>query len=299
MTDNNLTDVLSPEIFARIKAIQIRTQRLVTDALAGDYESAFKGRGMEFEEVRAYTPGDDVRHIDWKVTARTSIPHIKVHREERELTVMLMVDVSSSGAFGTVNQFKNEIAAEVAAVLAYTAIKNNDRVGLIIFSDRIEHYVPPKKGRAHVWMVIRDILNFKPERRATDLDAAIEFMGKVIKHRSVAFVISDFIDHEVTQRLQTASKKHDLTAISISDPRELTLPPVGILELEDAETGETIIVDTRDKNTREGFRILGRDDRNQRREGFRRAGIGQIELRTDRGYIDPIMRFFRSRDAQR
>ena len=282
MSQINPTDVLSPEIFARIKAIQIRTQRLVTDALAGDYESAFKGRGMEFEEVRAYIPGDDVRHIDWKVTARTSIPHVKVHREERELTVMLLVDVSSSGAFGSVNQFKN-----------------NDRVGLIIFSDRIEHFVPPKKGRAHVWMVIRDILNFKPERRTTDLDGAIEYMGKVIKHRSVAFVISDFIDHEVSQRLRAASKKHDITAISISDPREMALPPVGIIELEDAETGETIVVDTRDKNTREGFRILTRDDRRDLQEGFRRTGIGQIDLRTDKGYIDPIVRFFRSREGHR
>ena len=300
MADNNETkEFLSPELFARIKAIQIRTQRLVTDALAGDYQSAFKGRGMEFEEVRAYIPGDDVRHIDWKVTARTGIPFVKEHREERELTVMLLVDVSSSGAFGTVDKFKSEIAAEVAAILAYTAIKKNDRVGLIIFSDRIEHFIPPKKGRAHVWMVIRDILTFKPERRSTDLDGALEFMGKVVKSRCVAFVLSDFIDADMSEKFRIASRRHDLTAISITDPREITLPKMGLVEFEDSETGETIVVDTLDDNVRDGFRVLSQAARKGQSEAFRRAGAGEIAIRTDEPYIDPIVRFFRNRDTQR
>ena len=287
---------LDPELFAKIRQIQIRTQHLVTEALAGQYESAFKGRGMEFEEVRAYQPGDDIRHIDWKVTARAGEPYVKVHREERELTVMIMVDVSSSGEFGTAGKFKNEIAAEVAAVLAYTAIKNNDRVGLIIFSDRIEHFVPPKKGRAHVWMVIRDILNFRPERRVTDLDKALEYLGTVIKRRCVAFLISDFLDQSISDRLRTTARRHDITAISIADPRELTLPPIGLLELEDAETGETIVIDTYDKNIRESFRILSHKNKAERSDKFRASGIGEITLQTDKPYIDSIVRFFRSRE---
>ena len=287
---------LDPELFAKIRHIQIRTQHLVTEALAGQYESAFKGRGMEFEEVRAYQPGDDIRHIDWKVTARTGEPYVKVHREERELTVMIMVDVSSSGEFGTAGKFKNEIAAEVAAVLAYAAIKNNDRVGLIIFSDRIEHFVPPKKGRAHVWMVIRDILNFRPERRVTDLDKALEYLGTVIKRRCVAFLISDFLDQSISDRLRTTAKRHDITAISIADPRETALPPIGLIELEDAETGETIVVDTYDKNIRESFRILSHTNKAERSDKFRASGIGEISLQTDKPYIDSIIRFFRSRE---
>ncbi len=295
MIDNS-SQKLDPELFAKIRHIQIRTQHLVTEALAGQYESAFKGRGMEFEEVRSYQPGDDIRHIDWKVTARTGEPYIKVHREERELTVMLLVDVSSSGEFGTAGKFKNEIAAEVAAVLAYTAIKNNDRVGLIIFSDRIEHFVPPKKGRSHVWMVIRDILNFRPERRVTDLDKALEYLGTVIKRRCVAFLISDFLDQSITERLRTTAKRHDITAISIADPREKALPPIGLLELEDAETGETILVDTYDDKIRESFRLVSKSNQSERSDTFRASGIGEISLQTDEPYIDSIVRFFRSRE---
>ena len=295
MTDTTKTG-LDPELFAQIRQIQIRTKHLVTEALAGQYESAFKGRGMEFEEVRAYQPGDDIRHIDWKVTARSGAPHVKIHREERELTVLLLVDVSSSGEFGSATQFKNEIAAEVAAILAYTAIKNHDRVGLIIFSDRIEHFVPPKKGRAHVWMVIRDILNFRPERRVTDLDQALEFLGTVIKRRCVAFLLSDFLDQTVTERLRTAAKRHDITAISITDPREVSLPDIGLLELEDAETGETVLVDTSDPAIRASFRILGHRNRTSRSDAFRAGGIGEIALQTDKPYVDSIIRFFRSRE---
>ncbi|MEE8409286.1 MAG: DUF58 domain-containing protein [Myxococcota bacterium] len=302
MTETNpidLASALSPELFRKIKAIQIRTQRLVTDVLAGEYESAFKGRGMEFEAVREYQPGDDVRHIDWNVTARTGYPHVKVHREERELTVMLLVDVSSSGAFGSTDKLKNEIAAEVAAVLAYAAIRSNDRVGLIIFTDGIERYIPPKKGRAHVWRVIREILTFRPTRRATDLEGALEFLGKVTRRRAVVFVISDFLDEGYGDRLRIGARRHDMTAVSVTDPREIELPSIGLIELEDAETGEMILVDTRDQNVTDGFRVLGSDERIDRSNLFRGADVGEIRIRTDEATIEPIIRFFRAKEHRR
>lgn len=301
MPDNTATamEMLPPELFQQIKTIQIRTQRLVTDILAGDYESAFKGRGMEFEEVREYHPGDDIRHIDWNVTARTGIPHVKEHREERELTVMLMVDVSSSGAFGSGQKMKNEVAAEVAAILAYTAIRSNDRVGLIIFTDRIEHYIPPKKGRAHVWRVIRDILTFRPERRGTDLENALKYLGKVVRRRAVVFLISDFLDEDLAEQLKVSAKRHEVTAISVADPREIELPPIGLIELEDAETGELILIDTYDENMRRGFAALGEEERRGRREYFQASAIGQIGVRTDQSYVDPIVRYFRTRERRR
>ena len=287
---------LSPELFAKIKAIQIRTQRLVTDSLAGEYESAFKGRGMEFEQVREYEPGDDIRHIDWNVTARMNVPFVKEHREERELTVMLVVDVSSSGAFGTARKLKNEVAAEVAAVLAYTAIRNNDRVGLIVFSEHIELYIPPKKGRAHVWRLIREILTYEPEGHRTDLEGALEYLGKVTRRKAVVFVVSDFLDEGFEHRLRVTGTKHDVTAISIADRREAVLPPLGILELEDAETGEVVMIDTLDAKVRGGFELLSEEARERREETFRSAGVGEIQLWADEPYIDEIVRFFRARE---
>ena len=290
---------LSPEIFQQIKAIQIRAEHLVTDMLAGSYESAFKGRGMEFEEVRDYLPGDDIRHIDWNVTARTSSPYVKEHKEERELTVMILVDVSSSGAFGSGDKLKNEVAAEVAAILAYTAIKSNDKVGLIIFSDRIEHTIVPKKGRAHVWRVIRDILTFKPQRRGTRFDIALDYLNKIARRRTVTFLISDFIDEELSERLKVVAKRHELTAIAIGDPRERALPPIGLIELEDAETGELITIDTYDKNIRDGFRILGDERREKHRESFITSGIGQIQIQTGGSSVEPIVHYFRARQKRR
>lgn len=296
----DLAEVLSPELFQKIKAIQIRTQRLVSDAFAGEYESAFRGRGMEFEEVRAYQPGDDIRHINWPVTARMGSPYVKLHREERELTVMLVVDVSSSGAFGSGTKLKNEVAAEIAALLAYTAIKSNDRVGLIIFSDRIEHFIPPKKGRSHVWRVIRDILTFRASRRRTDLQGALDYMSKVLRRRVVAFVISDFMDEGYEDILRVSARRHDLTAVVVRDRREKELPRIGILELEDAETGETILVDTSDLDLAAGLRLLDRDDAEQRAQLFRSAGAGEVQVEADDPhYVDSLVRYFHARERRR
>ncbi len=296
----DLTEALSPELFAKIKAIQIRTQRLVNDAFAGEYESAFRGRGMEFEEVREYQPGDDIRHIDWKVTARMGLPFVKLHREERELTVMLLVDVSSSGAFGSGTKLKNEVAAEIAALLAYTAIKSNDRVGLIIFSDRIEHFIPPKKGRSHVWRVIRDILTFRTPRRATDLKQAQEYMSKILPRRVVAFVISDFLDEGFDDLIRLSAKRHDVTAVVVSDRRESELPRIGLLELEDAETGETLLIDTSDANVTDGLRLLHREDRDRHTRLFRSAGAGEVQIRADDPhYVDALIQYFHRRERRR
>lgn len=295
-----LSEALSPELFQKIKSIQIRTQRTVNDVFAGEYESAFKGRGMEFEQVREYHPGDDVRHIEWNVTARMSAPFVKEHREERELTVMLVVDVSSSGAFGSVEKLKNEVAAEIAALLAYTAIKSNDRVGLIIFSDRIEHFIPPKKGRSHVWRVIRDILTFRPTLRTTDLVGALEYLNKVVRRRSVTFVISDFLDTDFVDEFRVTARRHDVTAISVGDRREEKLPPIGLIELEDAETGRTIVIDTLDRNVTEGFELLTGDERSRLSEMFRSAGSGEVSIRADdQDYVDALIRYFHARERRR
>ena len=244
------------EIFKKVRQIEIRTNREVTDVLGGQYHSVFKGRGMEFEEVREYLPGDEVRSIDWNVTARFGHPFIKKFKEERELTVMLVVDVSASGQFGSVRQTKNELAAELAAVLAFSAIRNNDKVGLIMFTDRIEKFVPPKKGRRHVLRVVREILAFQPQGRGTDLQLALDYLNSVQSRRAVTFVVSDFqvTDEEsVRKKLRVASKRHDVIALSLRDPREEELPAVGLLELRDAETGERALVDTFDRKVREEF----------------------------------------------
>ncbi len=290
--------MLSSEIIKKISSIHIRTNYLVNDILAGEYESAFRGRGMEFEEVREYTPGDDVRTIDWNVTARTGHPYVKVFTEERELTIMLMIDVSSSGQFGTVKELKNEVAAEVAAILAFSAIKNNDKVGLIIFSERIEKYIPPKKGRSHVWRVIREIVQFRPKKSATDIGASLKFFNKVTKRRCVCFLISDFLAEDYEKTLFIANKKHDVIAVTITDPREMKLPNIGFIELEDAETGEAILIDTYDKNITRGFDVLTRKRAIERKNSFRSMDIDSIDIVTDRSYIQPIMRFFKMREKR-
>jgi len=289
---------LSPELLQRIKAIQVKTNYLVNDIMVGEYVSAFKGQGMEFSSVREYQAGDDVRLIDWNVTARMDQPFIKEFKEERELTVMLLVDVSSSGEFGSADKLKNEISAEIASILAFTAIKNNDKIGLIVFSDKIEHTIHPKKGKAHVWNIIRTILNFKPEGKGTNLALPLEYLLKILKRKATAFLISDFQDDNYEAKLKLAKQKHDLVAITIVDPREETLPDVGFIQLEDAETGETLLVDTHDKVMTHQYAKQVEVKKEKRKKQFRSIGIDTIELYTNRSLTEPIIRYFKMREKK-
>jgi uncharacterized protein (DUF58 family) len=296
--DSKTSSRLPLEVIRRIRKIHIHSNYLVNDILAGEYESAFRGRGMEFEEVREYQPGDDVRDIDWNVTARMGHPYVKVYREERELTILLLVDVSGSGQFGSGAQLKNELSAELAAVLAYAAVKNNDKVGLIIFSDSIEKFIPPKKGRNHVWRVIREVLEHRPRSRKTDISAALDFLNRITSRRVIAFLISDFIADGYEKLLRVTNKKHDLIAISIADPRERELPPVGLVELEDAETGETRLIDTGDARFRNEFMVGALRRVSETREIFRRCSVDHIPLITNQPYINALMKFFRMREKR-
>ena len=289
---------LSPELLQRIKAIQVKTNYLVNDIMAGEYVSAFKGRGMEFSEVREYQPGDDVRLIDWNVTARMNQPFIKEFKEERELTLMLLVDVSSSGEFGSAGKLKNEISAEIASILAFVSIKNNDKIGLIVFSDKIEHTIPPKKGKAHIWNIIRTILNFKPEGKGTNLSLPLEYLLNIQKRKATTFLISDFQDTNYETKLKLAKQKHDLIAISITDQREETLPNVGLIQLEDAESGETILVDTSDDEMTRQYARQFREKREKRKTYFHSIGIDTIEIYTNRSLTEPIIRYFKMREKK-
>ncbi|MCH8293470.1 DUF58 domain-containing protein [Candidatus Poribacteria bacterium] len=283
------------EILKKIRRIEIFTSRLVNNIFAGEYESVFKGRGMEFNEVREYQPGDEIRTIDWNVTARMGKPYIKKYVEERELVIMLVVDMSASIDFGTQQQTKGEIAAEISGLLAFSAIKNNDKVGLICFTNEVELFVPPRKGKKHVLRVIREILYFDPHQRATNINAALEYVDRVLQRRSVVFLISDFRDDGYEKRLAITSKHHDLIAVMVEDAREEELPDVGLIELEDAETGEIIILDTKDQSTREAYRQLNRRAIEARQKHFRANKVDCIEIRTDRSYVEPLIRFFRQR----
>ena len=287
--------MIPKEILKKVRQIEIRTNREVTDVLCGQYHSVFKGRGMEFEEVREYLPGDEVRAIDWNVTARFGHPYIKKFKEERELTVMLVVDVSASGQFGSVRQSKNELAAELAAVLAFSAIRNNDKVGVILFTDRIEKYIAPKKGRRHVLRVIREILAFEPKGTGTDLGLALEYLTHVQRRRAVCFFISDFQDEDFQRKLRVAGKRHDLVALSVRDPREEELPAVGLVELRDAETGERAAVDAFDRALRDAFAAKAQARLEALRQLFRSTAVDQVEIRTDTDYMQPLIRFFRMR----
>lgn len=286
------------EVLKQIRRIEIRTKRLVNDLFSGEYHSTFKGQGMEFEEVRQYEPGDDIRLIDWNVTARTGFPHIKKFREERELSVVLMVDASSSGRFGTRERFKSETAAELAAVLAFAAIKNNDKVGMIIFTDRIEKFIPPQKGRHHVLRLIREVLYFEPEGSGTDIGGALEYLSKVIRRQSVVFLISDFLSAEFVKPLQIANNKHDLVAVRITDPREIAFEGLGLVELEDAETGEIIVIDSSSKAFQREFAAKVEEDVGELAQTFRRINLDLINIRTDQPYIVPLINFFEARSRR-
>ena len=287
--------MLPSEILRKVRRIEIRTNRLVNESLAGEYHSVFKGRGMEFSEVREYQFGDDVRNIDWNVTSRMGHPYVKKHVEERELTVILLVDFSASGQFGTRRQFKREIEAEVCALLAFSAIKNSDRVGLIAFTDQIEQFLRPRKGKNHVLRVIREVLYFKPQGRTTDIALALEHMMRTVTKRSVVFVVSDFLGADFTRPLRVAARKHDVIAVTVTDPREEELPALGLLELEDAESGDRVLADTRDRRTRAAFRRWALERRAQREALFRSVGVDALELHTDRPYDVPLVRFFHLR----
>ena len=290
--------MLPPELMQQIRRIQIRTNRAINDLLAGQYESVFKGQGMEFKEVREYVPGDDVRQIDWNVTARTGHPHVKVLAEERELTVMLMVDMSGSGRFGSVNRFKNELAAELCAVLAFAAIRNNDKVGLVIFTEDVELYVPPKKGRQHVLRVIREVLFFEPARSGTNIPAALQYLNRVVTRRAVVFLVSDFMAEDYETPLRIAGRRHDLIAVTVTDPREEVLPDAGLIAVRDTETGRELVVDSSDAEVRRQYALAARARPRQRDELLRRTGVDAIHIRTDAAYLDEVHRFFRMRERR-
>lgn len=290
--------MLTREQLKTVRKIQIRTSHLVSDLFAGQYQSAFKGRGMEFAEVRLYQPGDDVRTIDWNVTARTGETFVKRYAEERELTVMLLVDASASTRFGSVRQLKSTLAAELAALFAFSAITNNDKVGLVIFSDQIELALVPRKGTRHVLRVIREVLQVQPRGRGTDLAGALEHLGRVTKRRSVVFVVSDFLAPDCRQALRIAARRHDVIAVVLDDPREVELPAVGMVELEDTETGERYVVDTGDARVREAFARTGRAARAERDRMLRAADVDAIVVDTSRPYVDSLLRFFRMRERR-
>ncbi len=283
------------EVIRKIRRIEIRTKRLVNDVFSGEYQSVFKGRGMEFSEVREYLPGDDVRSIDWNVTARTGRPFIKKFEEERELTIMFLVDASASGGFGTVSRTKAELTAELCALLAFSATRNNDRVGLIIFTDRIEKVVPPRKGRTHVLRVVRELLFYRPKGKGTNIAAALDYLTNVVKRHAVVFLVSDFVAEGYETRLSVANRRYDLIAVEVSDPRESELPRLGLVEMEDPETGERLAVDTGSTRVLERFSEFARDDTERRRKMFRRLGIDSVNLSTDRPYVEPLEKFFRMR----
>ena len=291
------------EILKKVRQIEIRTNRLVTDTLAGQYHSVFKGRGMNFDAVREYVPGDEVRTIDWNVTARAGRPFVKKFVEERELTLLLMVDVSASGDFGSGAQSKREFAAEIASVLAFSAIRNSDKVGLLLFTDRVELYVPPRKGRRHVLRIVREVLGFEPVRRGTDLVHALEFANEVIDRRAIVFLLSDFqtpsrsIDAmaELRLPLRQANRRHDLVALPIEDPRERILPELGIIAIEDAETGEMIEIDTANPAVREGFREIAQQRAEQLQQIFNPEAIDSLRLSTDQPYVTDLIAFFKNR----
>ncbi|MEY2557024.1 MAG: hypothetical protein QOE34_449 [Verrucomicrobiota bacterium] len=295
----SLPDRQTPaEILKKIRALEIKTKGLVQSVFAGDYHSVFKGRGMNFEDVREYQPGDEIRAIDWNVTARLGTAFVKKFTEERELTVVLVVDVSASGNFGSVSQSKRELAAEVACLLAFSAIRNNDKVGLLLFSDRVELFIPPKKGRSHTLRIIREILFFEPAGRGTAPALALDYLNKVVTRRAVVFFVSDFQAGDFSRELSVSGRRHDFIAVHIQDQREEMLPNVGIITLEDAETGEQIEINTADRTTRARFSALAETKRAELNRTLRRNSIDAISLRTGEDYLPALRSFFKQRERR-
>ncbi|MFO8026860.1 MAG: DUF58 domain-containing protein [Opitutales bacterium] len=304
------------DIIKKVRRLEIRTRQLVTDSVTGAYHSSFKGRGMDFEEVREYTIGDDVRSIDWNVSAKMDKPFVKVYREERELTLMLLIDLSASGIFGSVEQSKRERAAEIASVLAFSATRNNDKVGLLLYTDEVEHYIPPKKGRRHILRVIRDILFFEPQGRATNHQTALDYLNRVQRRKAVVFLVSDFLDSETASNQPTnneqqttnneqlfatlalTNQRHDLISIALTDPRESELPNVGLITLEDAETGEMIELDTGNRSVRERYRQLAAERHLAFKAGMRKKGLDWIEASTEGPYLPALRQLFTRRASR-
>ncbi len=286
------------EVIRQIRRLHLKARRAVENLLGGEYHSVFKGTGIVFEEVREYQPGDDIRSIDWNVTARMGHPFVKRFIEERELTVMLLVDCSGSQHFGTLSQQKREVAAELAAVLAFSAVSNNDRVGLVQFTDRIERFVPPHKGTRHVLRLIRDVLFFQPEHKGTSLREALDFLNRVLRRRVIVFLMSDFLDVEFERAYKRAGRRHDLVGVRITDPREEALPSVGLVQLEDAETGQCLLLDTRSRAVRERYAEEARRRREAVAQLARSAGTDLIDVSTDGGHLDALLRFFRLRERR-
>ena len=284
------------DLLKKVRKIEIKTRGLSSQIFSGEYHSAFKGRGMAFSEVREYTPGDDVRTIDWNVTARFNTPFVKVFEEERELSVVLLVDVSASGAFGTHKQFKQDLITELCAVVAFSASQNNDKIGVIFFSDRIEKFIPPKKGKSHILRIIRELIEFRPEHKKTNLEVALKYLTNVIKKRSVVFLISDFFaETNYRDALKIANKKHDLVALRIIDKTETELPPVGLVKLRDNETGKLMWVDTDDKQFRTKFKANLLKFEDELKDLFNRAGVDATNILTHESYIKPLMNLFKNR----
>jgi uncharacterized protein (DUF58 family) len=290
--------MLPREVVSRIRQLQIQAQRAVEDLLGGEYHSVFKGVGIAFEEVREYQPGDDIRSIDWNVTARMGHPFIKRFVEERELTVVLVVDASGSHQFGTQRHEKHEVVAELAALLAFSAISNHDKVGLIVFTDRVERFVPPRKGLRHVLRLIRDVLFFQPAHRGTSIRTALDFLNHVLHRRAIVFLLSDFLDSGFEKGLRQSGRRHDLVAIRIHDQREAQLPPVGLVRLEDAETGAQVVLDTTSRHVREAFAREAAQRREDLRQLMRSARVDLIEAATDGKHLDSLVRFFRTREKR-
>jgi uncharacterized protein (DUF58 family) len=283
------------ELLKKVRKIEIKTRRLSDHIFSGEYHTSFKGRGMTFSEVRQYQFGDDIRAIDWNVTARYNEPYVKVFEEERELTMMLMVDISGSETFGTKNQFKNEIVTEIAATLSFSATQNNDKIGLILFSDQIELYIPPKKGKSHVLRIIRELIEFEPKSKKTDVGQALRFLSSVMKKKAIVFLISDFISDEFEQPLKIASKKHDVTGIRVYDPREEKMINLGIVPMLDSETGEVRLVNTASKSVRMAYEKYYHDKVKYFKETFSKCGAGVVSTRVDESYVTKLLGYFKAR----
>ena len=283
------------ELLKKVRKIEIKTRRLSDHIFGGEYHSTFKGRGMTFSEVRQYQYGDDVRNIDWNVTARTNLPHIKVFEEERELIMMLMVDISGSELFGTEEQFKNEVVTEIAATLAFSATQNNDKIGLILFSDEVELYIPPKKGRSHVLRIIRELIEFKPQSKGTNIAEALKFMRNVMKKKAIVFVLSDFIADNYKQTLKIASGKHDVTGIRVYDKREEEMPNLGMVQMQDEETDELLLVNTQSKTVRKNYAKFYNEKVAYYKDSFAKSGAGTIDCRVDESYVKKLLGYFKRR----